>query len=797
MRPLSALWTVTGPTPRRIAVMFVAAMALTLAGIGTFLIDDMRDAMEARLIDGVERRSEHAAAQLGGGMFLLLQQLGGTPDDLRDGANARRMLDRDVRAALDEHIRALSGHSAVVKVKLYTLDGTTVFSTTAADVGQTKYAPAFDAAIEGRTSTEINRRASFSGINGTLHDAVLAASYIPIRWGKAPTPTAVLETYTDVSADMAGVGAAVDARARVLTTGLVLLFLVVVGVTATFVAALSRALVSRDQQAAARASSETLFEEATESMADGVVIFTQDERLLRWNSQMVRIFPHLDGRLRRDMTQRELLELHAASSLYGIPEADRAAWVDARLPSLQPGRSTPTKVLTDGRVIQGTVWARPSGGFIVAVRDVTAESDARSEIAAARARAEESEQRFRDFAEASSDWFWEAAPDGRLTYLSQGITRFGVTPEQLIGQGRSTLPYTIPKGQAGTAQIAASTVARKPFKNVEFEGVLRDGRHVFITVSGRPIFAADGAYLGHRGSGRDITDVTVSRQRLEAALVEREAQEKRLEAALQTERDAAAQQRRFVAIVAHEFRTPLTIIDGAAQRLARKAGDASPSDLLDRVGRIRRAVARMSQLIDTTLNSARLAAGSIEANPSALNLVEAVATALRRQEEMSREFSFRFTTERAEIIVEADPRLLDQVFTNLLSNAVKYSGTSRRIEVTLACVAGDARVGVRDFGLGVPADEIPQLFSRFFRASTAKGVQGTGIGLNLVKELVALHGGQVAVESEVAAGSLFTVSLPLASDTRIRDATAAAQRTVARRSASTTLLGPGAGGGLG
>ena len=114
------------------------------------------------------------------------------------------------------------------------------------------------------------------------------------------------------------------------------------------------------------------------------------------------------------------------------------------------------------------------------------------------------------------------------------------------------------------------------------------------------------------------------------------------------------------------------------------------------------------------------------------------------------------------------------MFTNLLSNAVKYSDTSRRIEVTIACVAGEARVGVRDFGLGVPADEIPQLFSRFFRASTAKGVQGTGIGLNLVKELVALHGGQVAVESEVAAGSLFTVTLPLADSARSADETAAA-----------------------
>ena len=115
------------------------------------------------------------------------------------------------------------------------------------------------------------------------------------------------------------------------------------------------------------------------------------------------------------------------------------------------------------------------------------------------------------------------------------------------------------------------------------------------------------------------------------------------------------------------------------------------------------------------------------------------------------------------------PRLLDQIFANLLSNAIKYSGTSRRIDVSVTGNALEAEVRVRDYGIGVPADEVGRLFTRFFRASTAKGLPGTGIGLNLVKELVSLHGGDVRVESAAGEGSCFIVTLP----TRARPAAAA------------------------
>jgi len=236
--------------------------------------------------------------------------------------------------------------------------------------------------------------------------------------------------------------------------------------------------------------------------------------------------------------------------------------------------------------------------------------------------------------------------------------------------------------------------------------------------------------------------------------------EQRLAEALDTEREIVAQQKRFIAVAAHEFRTPLTIIDGAAQRLARYADRMQPTGLRDRADRIRRAVVRMAQLVDTTLNAARLDAGHVELSVAPIEFVGFVEAMAQRLNTVATEFSFHLEGADRPITIEGDPRLLEQVFSNLLSNAIKYSGASRRIDILFGNDEDSARVPVRDFAIGVPAAEVPKSFTRFYRASTAKGLQGTGIGLNLVKEMAVLHGGDVDVRAVVGEGSSFTVRLP-------------------------------------
>lgn len=338
--------------------------------------------------------------------------------------------------------------------------------------------------------------------------------------------------------------------------------------------------------------------------------------------------------------------------------------------------------------------------------------------------------------------------DGRVRWVNEAFTRMTGHPLSSI-LGKRPIEFLFgPETEPGTIEaMQLAQERREPFSG-EVGSYTRARQPIWLSVNIVPVLDPSGAI-------EQIITVAV-----DVSAMRR--QEQRLAEALDREREVVAQQKRFIAVAAHEFRTPLTIIDGAAQRLARYADSVSPDDLRERMERIRRAVERMGQLVDTTLNSARLDAGRIEMNPIDLDLARLVNGCMHRLGTLATGFDLRLSGEWHKLPIRGDKRLLEQIFTNLLSNAVKYSGGSRVIDVLLSRSAMHARVEVRDYGIGVPENELPKLFTRFFRASTAKGLPGTGIGLNLVKELVELHGGEVSVTSSVGEGSCFVVSLPLA-----------------------------------
>jgi signal transduction histidine kinase len=130
----------------------------------------------------------------------------------------------------------------------------------------------------------------------------------------------------------------------------------------------------------------------------------------------------------------------------------------------------------------------------------------------------------------------------------------------------------------------------------------------------------------------------------------------------------------------------------------------------------------------------------------------------------NQELTVNLPIERA--VVRGDFDQIDRVLVNLLSNASKYTPDGGRIDVAVAFTPGDeVQVVVADTGIGIPPDEVPHLFTRFFRASTARAnsISGNGLGLAIVKSIVERHGGEVSVESELEAGSRFAITLPLVS----------------------------------
>ncbi|NQV20597.1 MAG: PAS domain S-box protein [Rhodospirillales bacterium] len=231
--------------------------------------------------------------------------------------------------------------------------------------------------------------------------------------------------------------------------------------------------------------------------------------------------------------------------------------------------------------------------------------------------------------------------------------------------------------------------------------------------------------------------------------------------ALEQEQQYNSLQREFVAMASHEFRTPITVIDGEIRRIVKRADIIDPVEIAERGSSIRAAVKRMTALIDSTLSLSRLDAGRIELSLDSCALKDLVVEVCVRQQGIARHHQIVVNVDELPKEIIADAQMLDQVFTNLMSNAVKYSESDPRIEVDGRVEGNDAVISVRDHGVGIPIDEMPRMFQRFYRASTSVGISGTGIGLTVVKQFVDRHGGNVSVESIEGEGSTFTVRLPI------------------------------------
>ena len=262
--------------------------------------------------------------------------------------------------------------------------------------------------------------------------------------------------------------------------------------------------------------------------------------------------------------------------------------------------------------------------------------------------------------------------------------------------------------------------------------------------------------------------VTVSdyrRYRLSTRQFMSELEEKslQLECALSSEKTQSELINQFVATASHEFRTPLTIIDATARRLEKNAATVSPGEIETRTQKIRAAVERMSMLAERTLETARTNSGQIELQPDFFDPSVLIADIVQRQSELTPGHTIR--TELANLPNQlcGDVKLLDNVFSNVISNAIKYSPSNPIVEITTETNDAFSFVIVKDFGVGIPENEVDKIASRFFRASTAKGISGTGIGLNLAKALVEQHDGQLNVESVEGEWTKVRIALPLKS----------------------------------
>lgn len=354
-------------------------------------------------------------------------------------------------------------------------------------------------------------------------------------------------------------------------------------------------------------------------------------------------------------------------------------------------------------------------------------------------------------------------PDARITLFNPGAERLlGYTAEEVLGQSSQMLHSASSIAEKADElgvdndfrAVAGSLIGRGP---VDMKFVRKDGEERSHSLSLNRIVDSRGAVIGYVSTSEDITERLAAENRLVESLeAERQAVERLRE--VDHVKDA------FVSSVSHELRTPITSILGYVEMLEEGAyGDLAPEQL-DAVHRVATNSTRLLSLIDDLLTLSRIQDGGLGMVDRLVDLRSAVAAGCA---------VVAPSLERGGVVLDidlpeepvpflGDRDMLERVVINLVGNAVKFTPEGGRVDVSLATVGPDVVLAVADTGIGIPAHEQDQLFTRFFRSTLAqeRAIQGSGLGLSIAHAIVEQHGGSVDVESEPGIGTTFRVRLP-------------------------------------
>jgi two-component system phosphate regulon sensor histidine kinase PhoR len=215
--------------------------------------------------------------------------------------------------------------------------------------------------------------------------------------------------------------------------------------------------------------------------------------------------------------------------------------------------------------------------------------------------------------------------------------------------------------------------------------------------------------------------------------------------------------RDFVSNVSHELRTPLASIRAMVETLA---DGVEPEEAPEFYARILRQVDRLTTLVNELLDLSRIESGALQLKPEPVSVGEVLAEAASLLQTRAEAGDVTIIVEGTDLEVEADRAALLRVATNLLDNAVKWSPPGGRVWARAADEGELVAISVKDEGPGIPEQDLPRVFERFFKSDASRANAGVGLGLAIVKHLVRAHGGTATVESKPGHGALFTVRLP-------------------------------------
>jgi len=247
---------------------------------------------------------------------------------------------------------------------------------------------------------------------------------------------------------------------------------------------------------------------------------------------------------------------------------------------------------------------------------------------------------------------------------------------------------------------------------------------------------------------------------LKEALQKLEQSQEELNQALDKEKQLNEIKSRFVSMASHEFRTPLSTVLSSASLLSKYVEKEDQDKRNRHIDKIRNSVKHLNEILEDFLSLGKLDEGKVESNISEMDLKECILETidemrpfLKKDQEIE-----EFYTGRS--VIYSDKKLLRNIVINLISNAIKFSNDGSRITITVSANDEETEIKVRDEGIGIGVEDQQHLFTSFFRAGNALNIQGTGLGLHIVKRYTDLLGGSLDLNSILDQGTTVTISIP-------------------------------------
>lgn len=500
--------------------------------------------------------------------------------------------------------------------------------------------------------------------------------------------------------------------------------------------------------------------DALEAMREGFALFDAGDLLTMWNSRFCAGLPDLRSRIGPGLSFRDYVRLVSESPYLNVPKGSgRAQWVAQRLESHQRRNVNFTVPLVDDQWIQVSEQRMPSGGTAVTQTDVTAmvrsERDERAKLL------DEQAQMVRATLDHIDQGVVIFDAKARLAGWNRRLRELLAPPVELLAIGTpfaSLLNDLMRRHQLGRGdarRTLSEWVGGPPFRpNLSLEVKQEEGLVLHLSAQAMP----------DRGFVIAFTDLTKERRALAALHSLNETLEARVAARtveLEAARDAAeranASKSRFVASASHDLLQPLNAAKLFLASLAATPLDPAQARLADRV---RSAFGSVEQILGALLDISRLDIGAARAKAEPIALGPLLDRLREEFAPTAQARGLRLRVMPCRAVVQSDPVYLKRIVQNLLSNALRYTQTGR-VLVGARRVNGELRIEVWDTGPGIPADKQVEVFQEFTRLDpTAEA--GMGLGLAIVEQACALLGHKLGLHSQVGRGTMFCVTVPLA-----------------------------------